>query len=200
MPLKNRLPKNAVTEIPLIVYHTKQDDPKKCTAMQLHRFGRIQLIHHPRRLPHKGILLSPFVEQALSPSDLPIMIDNGLVALDCSWAHAQQVFGLSENDQKLSRSPKKWGMIHRILPYLLAANPVNYGKPCKLSTAEALAAALFIVGKKESAQELLQGFKWGEGFFILNRALLEAYAEAQNSTEVVSIQNDYLKLLYHNKD
>jgi pre-rRNA-processing protein TSR3 len=70
---------------------------------------------------------------------------------------------------------------------------VNFGKPTKLSTVEALAAALYISGFKEEAAELLSIFKWGHTFLEINRERLERYATAKNSTEVVEIQNDYLR-------
>jgi len=100
--------------------------------------------------------------------------------LDCSWVHAKEVFD----------SAKHW--IPRCLPYLVAANPVNYGKPTKLSSVEALAAALYIANFEEQATILLSKFKWGSQFIILNKELLEDYSQAKDSTEVVRVQNNYL--------
>ena len=47
----------------------------------------------------------------------------------------------------------------RALPFLVASNPVNYGKPFKLTSLEAFSAALFILGEVEYAKELLNIYK-----------------------------------------
>ena len=54
------------------------------------------------------------------------------------------------------------------MPYLVAANPVNYGKPFKLNCVEALAACCFITGLDDSGHELLDQFKWGHAFYEIN--------------------------------
>jgi len=100
--------------------------------------------------------------------------------LDCSWVHAKEVFDISSH----------W--TPRCLPYLVAANPVNYGKPTKLSTVEALAAALYIADFREQATKLLSKFKWGPQFITLNKQLLEDYAQAKDSAEVIKVQNEYI--------
>ncbi|KAK9037697.1 hypothetical protein V6N11_022599 [Hibiscus sabdariffa] len=78
------------------------------------------------------------------------------------------------------------------VPWLVAANPVNYGRPCELSCVEALSAALIICGEEETANLLLGKFKWGHAFLSLNRELLKAYSECENSADIISVQNSWL--------
>jgi pre-rRNA-processing protein TSR3 len=75
------------------------------------------------------------------------------------------------------------------LPILFAGNPVNYSKATKLSTVEALAGALYIAGFKEDAKKLLSVFVWGHTFLELNANLLENYAAARDSAEIVRMQS-----------
>jgi pre-rRNA-processing protein TSR3 len=159
----------------LVIYHADQCDPKKCTGKKLARFGLVRLTKRVNDL-RPYLVLSPFSEKALSPEDKDT---HGLAALDCSWAHAEEVF------QRLS-------LKERALPYLVAANPVNFGKPFKLSTVEALAAALVILGLPDQAVEILSKFSWGHVFLELNREPLAEYASAKDSAEVVRIQEGYL--------
>lgn len=163
----------------LHLYHADQCDPKKCTGKKLARFNLAKLHKNPRTLPRQAIFLDPFALQALSPAD---DARHGIVVLDCSWEEVERVFPIL---QRLM-------MKHRALPYLLAANAVNFGKPFKLSSVEAFAAALYILGEKEQAALILNKFKWGPVFLDLNREPLERYSEAKDSTEVVKIQADYL--------
>tara|TARA_A100000164_G_C21814807_1_gene727316 strand:- start:873 stop:1139 length:267 start_codon:yes stop_codon:yes gene_type:complete len=81
-----------------------------------------------------------------------------------------------------------------MLPLLLAANPVNWGKPGKLTTVEALAAALYLMGQEHQAMELLSKFRWGEQFMNLNMEPLRAYAEAKSSAELVSMQFEFFDI------
>jgi pre-rRNA-processing protein TSR3 len=126
-------------------------------------------------------VLNPFSEIALSPADRERVEQFGVVALDCSWEHAQKVMG--EHVRGTSRT----------LPILIAGNPVNYGKLTKLSTAEAIAASLYITGFQNEAKEMLDIFTWGHTFLELNQKLLDNYVTAKDSTEIVEMQTRLLK-------
>jgi pre-rRNA-processing protein TSR3 len=55
------------------------------------------------------------------------------------------------------------------VPYLLATNPTNYGKPWRLNCVEALAAAFYVTGFDSYAEKLLSSFGWGASFYKVNR-------------------------------
>jgi len=164
----------------IVVYHANQDDPKKCTTLKLKRFGLVRVVSHLKALPHDAVILNPFSEKAFSPADRWLILSRGLAAIDCSWIHADQAFELSARGTS------------RALPYLIAANPVNYGTPTKLSTVEALAAALYIAGFRDEAQMILSKFKWGPEFLRLNQRFLDAYAKARDSGEIIELQKGFM--------
>lgn len=165
-------------EVPLYLYHARQCDPKKCSGLKLARFNLASL-RPVQRLPAGALLLDPLAKQALSPKD---DTSKGIIVLDCSWEEVERVF---PNLVRLR-------LQHRALPYLLAANPINYGRPFKLSTVEAFAASLYILSHKEQAKRLLEKFKWGPTFLELNHEPLEEYAKAKDSLEVIEIQKKYM--------
>jgi len=168
-------------KIKLHVYHANEDDPKKCSAKKLDRFGYVKLETNFRKLPKNLILLNPLAEKSLSREDVDIAKNNGILALDCSWENVDNSFDYLSK-RNYSRS----------LPFLLAANPINYGKPFKLSTLEAFSASLYILGEVDHAKKLLELYKWGPQFLILNHEPLEEYRKASNSNEIVEIMNQYI--------
>ena len=139
-----------------------------------------------RRLPKRGIILEPLCGKVLGPEDREIFDKNGaLVGLDCSWAHIEESVQQVMNRTRLQP---------RMLPLLLAANPVNWGKPGKLTTVEALAASLYLLGRPQQCRTLLSKFRWGERFLELNKEPLEAYANAKSSADLVALQFEFFDI------
>ena len=168
-------------QVRIVVYQAKQCDPKKCTALKLKRHGMVRTVSQMKFLPKRAVVLNPLSEVAFSPADRRRIEDYGLVGLDFSWEHAEKVLLKSVRGTS------------RCLPYLIAGNPVNFGLPTKLSTVEALAAALFIAGFREEAYRMLSIFKWGHTFLEINQERLECYANAENSAEIVKLQGHFME-------
>jgi pre-rRNA-processing protein TSR3 len=162
--------------IPLYAYRDNTCDPRKCTVKKLEKAGFLKIFTKITRIPRNTLLLDPTAEQALSPADRFV---RSITVLDCSW-------------EVLDTGAVRSWRIRRALPFLMAANPVNFGKPCKLSSVEALAASLYILGEKERAREILAKISWGIRFLEVNREPLDLYTEAKNSTEIIKIQELYL--------
>ena len=162
----------------LMVYEFRQDDPKKCTSARLRKFRLVRSLPSMKRVPSSAIVLNPTSSRTLSNEDRELVQRDGLVALDCSWNLSKDVF-----DRNVPGN-------NRRLPILLAGNPTNYGIAGRLSTAEALAAALILTGFGEPAGVILSLFKWGETFLSLNQDPLEKYAVAKSS-ELSQLEEEF---------
>lgn len=176
-------------------------DPKKCSGRKLARHGLISNLRLGQKFP--GVVLTPVGRNCVSPEDKDVILASGLAVVDCSWAK------LDETPFERMRTPHP-----RLLPFLVAANPINYGKPCQLSCVEAIAGALYIIGMyiqndqfnanrftiisfpkglKDEAKWYLSKFSWGHSFLELNDELLDAYSSCKSSKEILEAQNIYLE-------
>lgn len=162
--------------IPLYAYRDNSCDPRKCTVKRMERSGLVKIVTKLAFIPRNSILLDPTAEQALSPADAHT---RSITVLDCSW----EVL-----DTDLVRGHRR----RRALPFLVAANPVNFGRPWRLTSVEAFAAALFILGEVSQAKIVLESSPWGMRFLELNEEPLELYRNATDSSEIIEIQKTYL--------
>jgi pre-rRNA-processing protein TSR3 len=157
-----------------------QDDPAKCTAKKMAHMGLATEVTRKFHASNTTIVLNPFSGQLLTPLDKEC---KSILAIDCSWNLAQEVFF------------RKMGGKHRRLPGLLAANPTNYSRLGILSSVEAVAAAMFILGEEDEATRYLSIYKWGPTFETLNHDPLQEYSKASSETEAMEIERSFFPQL-----
>ncbi|WWC87887.1 uncharacterized protein L201_002785 [Kwoniella dendrophila CBS 6074] len=158
-------------DVPVAMWDFDHCDPKRCSGKKLARHGLINAMRIGQRF--RGIVLTPKGKKPISPSDDEIVQMSGLAVVECSWAR------LDEVPFNKIKSPYE-----RLLPFLIATNPVNYGKPWRLNCVEALAAGFYITGHADWAEILLSKFAWGHSFYKLNGHLIERYRTCHTSEEV----------------
>ncbi|KYN09520.1 PREDICTED: ribosome biogenesis protein TSR3 homolog isoform X1 [Trachymyrmex cornetzi] len=171
---------------PVAMWDMEHCDPKKCSGRKLARHGLIKILRLGARFP--GLCLIPLGDKCVSPTDCDIIREYGCAVVDCSWARL--------NDTPFNRMKTSHP---RILPFLVAANPINYGKPYQLSCVEAIAATLIITGFPNEAELYLGKFSWGHSFLELNSELLEKYTLCTSSEEIITAQETYLKKAWQEK-
>jgi len=202
-------------DFPLKMYDFLHCDPKRCTGALLSRRGL--MVSTGLNVAFTGIVLSPFGSKTMNPDDLAIVEKHGICVVDCSWARLEEVpwrklnrggggsggVGKEENGHKSRREQydPNAGNIgsttnHRLLPHLVAVNPTNYGKPLKLSCAEAVAAACYIIGRRDVAETVMAEFNWGLEFFKINGEVLDAYSTCTGGSDgVKECERDYLAMV-----
>lgn len=167
--------------IKLCMFEFSQNDAKKDSGVRLVRRGLATSM--AANAAFKGIVLSSSSSTYLSRADRPLLEQFGLAGINCSWNRVEELPWA-----RLQRQGH-----HRILPHLLAANTINYGRPFKLNTAEALGAALIIAGFDQDAAQVFDSFPDGEQFVRLNGEVLRLYSQASSSDELKALQDNYLK-------
>lgn len=163
----------------LALWDFQQCDPTKCSGQRLVRLGLVRAMNVRQSFP--GIVLTPTATQVLSPADIGIVQRFGIATVDCSW---KELGGVSW--QKMSMGHP------RLLPFCVAGNPVNYGRPYKLNCAEAYCMALAVVGMREFALRLIMNFRYGEAFWNVNAELIATYAACADAEQVQAAQEQYL--------
>lgn len=153
----------------LLYAYLNQDDPKKSTMKKLERFDLVAKI--PLGKAARSLSLTPFANLYLLPSDRDIAGRTGLVLIDGSWNRISSIENL-----RLRYARK--------LPILVPVNPVNFGKPGKLSSVEAMAASLYIMGFQDEADRVLSKFNWGQNFIPMNIQPLEEYMKCTRQEDV----------------
>ncbi|KAH0441896.1 hypothetical protein CcaCcLH18_01756 [Colletotrichum camelliae] len=157
-------------------------DPKRCSGKKLIRMGMMRDLHVGQK--HNGVIITPNGKHTVSPADRDLMEQYGAAVVECSWARMQEI---------------QWGKVggkcERLLPYLVAANTVNYGKPWRLNCVEALAAAFYICGHPEWAEQVLAPFSYGEAFLEINGSLLKKYAASEDEKGVKKVQDEWMERL-----
>lgn len=164
----------------MAMWDFKHCDPKRCSGKKLERMGMIR----PLRIGQKfgGVVVSPNGKHPVCPNDREIVEKYGAAVVECSWARLDEI-----------PFSKIGGKNLRLLPYLLAANPVNYGRPWRLNCVEALAACFCITGHFDWAETVLEKFTWGHAFLELNAELLELYSRCEDFESVQKVQDAWLE-------
>jgi pre-rRNA-processing protein TSR3 len=157
-------------------------DPKRCSGKKLMKLGLMRELHVGQK--HSGVIISPNAKQTISPADRELMEQYGAAVVECSWARVKEV-----------PWPKIGGKCERLLPYLVAANSVNYGKPWRLNCVEALGAAFYICGHPEWAEEVLSHFSYGEAFLEINSSILKRYAACKDEADIKKTEEAWMARL-----
>jgi pre-rRNA-processing protein TSR3 len=133
---------------------------------------------------HSGVIISPNAKHTISPADRELMEQYGAAVVECSWARVKEV-----------PWAKIGGKCERLLPYLVAANSVNYGKPWRLNCVEALGAAFYICGHPDWAEEVLSHFTYGQSFLDINSSILKRYAACADEEAIKKTEEAWMARL-----
>ncbi|ETW32707.1 hypothetical protein PFTANZ_06576 [Plasmodium falciparum Tanzania (2000708)] len=172
-------------EIKLFMFDYKECQNKKCSCKKLYRFKKIKKVQMNKKF--KGIVLTPFCEKYFSIDDKYTIENYGLSVVDCSWKSIDLLKRIKFSNQ-------------RKLPYIIAVNSINYGKPYKLSCLESLAFCLYVCNYNKQCNDILNIYKWSVNFTNLNKELLDTYKLCNTHDEIKNAEEEFIQKYLHEKE
>ncbi|RAR09563.1 adp-ribosylation factor-binding protein gga1 [Stemphylium lycopersici] len=173
-------PRPAKPEFKAACWDLGHCDAKRCSGKRLMRLGMMRELHVGQKFA--GVVVSPKAKKIVSREDKELMEQYGAAVVEASWNRIDEVpFG------------RIGGKCERLLPYLVAANPTNYGRPWRLNCVEALAACFYICGHPEWAESILSTFSYGQAFLDINAALLKRYLACENEEQIKKAEEVWLE-------
>jgi len=162
-----------------------EDHPKACTGRRLLHRGRVALATRGSSDGPGPVLLDPYAPTPLSLADRDNAEKFGLLVLDCSWNRLSARGAFPGEDGRTSRRG-----VRRRLPILVATNPQHYGRVTQLTTAEAFAAALYVLGRESEAKRVLEGFPGADEFWEVNRTRLDRYRDSPGPSGILAAEKE----------
>ncbi len=169
--------------IPLLIVLADEDHPRACTGRRLVRGGFARSLDVAGGAPRGAVILDPHAAIPLSRADTS-RASTGVVAVDCSW----NAF------ERRGRFPGRWqpdARSRRRLPLLLAGNAQHYARLGELNTAEALAAAVYLLESAGRAESILDGAGLGRSFLELNAEPLAGYRAAHDAAGILATERSF---------
>ncbi len=162
-----------------------EDHPKACTGRRLMHWGRVRLMANASRDAPGPVVLDPYAPTPLSSADRATAARSGLLVVDCSWNRLSARGGFPGEDGRTSRHGSR-----RRLPILMATNPQHYGRVAQLTTVEAFAAALYVLGRESEARRVIDGFAGGEEFWEVNQIRFDRYRASKNAADILAAEKE----------
>lgn len=129
----------------------------------------------------KGLFLFHKAKKTLHPTDKINFQDICIIIMDALWEIAVSKLGrlqkLKNNNYQFRKIPKCFSQTN---PFYRKKDPIYFSKTNYFSTAESLAAALFVFGEHKKAFEVLEILQYGCLFYKLNEKCIRDYKQIWN--------------------
>lgn len=150
----------------------EETDPRRCTGSALIESGLARKIG---KFPSDGIILYHEAQEILKPTDLVLLEDPTIIAIDIPWTSLNSVIKYVSKKVRRPRLRRIPSSFIPVNPFYREKGPVYYADLSHFSTAEAIACACFILGFKQKGLQIINTLPYAERFVRRNQQTMNNY-------------------------